>query len=358
MRAARTVHVGISFGKLESLHDGLGEFSVQLGRRLAARAPALAEEGIQLHFHTRPGRHDLLGEGVSRLRLHPIEKVIHLRPRRFDVWHRLHQLILHRPPVSTRHRVTTVHDLNYLYDKTGSVLARQVRRTGRLLAGTDLVVTDTRYVAGDVRTHAGFRGPVETIPLGARSLVGDPQEAVEGVEPGRYLFHLSRMVTSKNMAAILGLAAAWPEQGFVLAGPAIAAVERVRAEVGARGLANVRILTDVSDAQKAWLYAHCAGFLFPSFTEGFGLPPLEAMHFGKPAFLSTLTCLPEIGGEEAWYFQDFEAGSMRRVVERGLAEAALPEKAEAIRRQAARFSWDACADAYAALYRRLAGVPG
>ena len=227
-----------------------------------------------------------------------------------------------------------------------------------LLAATDLVVTDTRYVAGDVRGHGGFRGPVETIYLGARSLVGDPQEAVEGVEPGRYLFHLSRMAASKNMSAILGLAAAWPEQGFVLAGPASSSVEAVRAEASARGLANVRILTDVNDAQKAWLYASCAGFLFPSLTEGFGLPPLEAMHFGKPAFLSTLTCLPEIGGEEAWYFRDFEAGAMRAVVEKGLRESREPGRAEAIRRQAARFSWDACADAYVAVYRRLAESPG
>jgi glycosyltransferase involved in cell wall biosynthesis len=350
------VNIGVAFGKLRTLHDGMGEFALQLGQRLAARAPALAEEGIHLHFHMRPERFGLFGDAVRYVPAATSQKVFHAPGPRFALWHRLHQQISHRAPVGTRCHVVTVHDFNYLYAKQGASRFLHAFKGRLKLLGADLVVTDTRYVAGDVRGHGGFKGPVETIHLGARSLVGDPQEAVEGVEAGRYLFHLSRMAASKNVAAILGLAAAWPEQGFVLAGPASGSVEAVRVEAAARGLANVRILTDVSDAQKAWLYAHCAGFLFPSFTEGFGLPPLESMHFGKPAFLSTLTCLPEIGGEEAWYFRDFEAGSMRRVVEQGLAEAARPGKAEAIRRQAARFSWDACADAYLALYRRLLGV--
>ncbi|MDX2122222.1 MAG: hypothetical protein SF070_14350, partial [Gemmatimonadota bacterium] len=178
MSPPRPVHVGVSFGKLESLHDGLGEFSLQLARRLAARAPELEAEGIRLHFHTRRHRLPLLGEGVGRLELHRIQKYLHVRPVRFDVWHRTHQLISHLPPLGARHRMVTVHDFNYVYGKTGRELERQTRRSRRMLAGTDLVVTDTRYVAGDVRGHGGFRGPVETIHLGARSLVGDPQEPV------------------------------------------------------------------------------------------------------------------------------------------------------------------------------------
>jgi glycosyltransferase involved in cell wall biosynthesis len=350
----RIVNIGISFGPLRKLHDGLGEFSVQLGQRLAARAGELAaQHGIRFHFHMREERFGLFGDGVRYLAMRPVQRVLHVARPRFDLWHKLNQHIAHRAPVGTRRRLVTVHDFNYLYAKSGASLALHAFKGRRKLAGTDHVVTDTRFVADDVRSHAGFTGPVDTIHLGARSLVGDPQEAVPEVAPGSYLFHLSRMAASKNVSAILDLAAIWPEQRFVLAGPASGSVEATRAEVGARGLANVRVLPGVSDAQKAWLFANCAGFLFPSLTEGFGLPPLEAMHFGKPAFLSDRTCLPEIGGEVARYFHDFDAPSMRRVVEGGLAEARRPGRADAIRRHAARFSWDACADAYLALYLRL-----
>ena len=349
------MNIGVSFGRLTTLHDGVGEFAVQLGTRLAARAPELARQGVHLHFHLPRRRFGLFGDRLRCLPLRSIQKRIHLRWTRYDVWHRTHQLLSHRPPAGARCRLTTVHDLNFLYGQKDPREEGNARKMRRVLAETDRVVTDTRFVAGDVRDHAGFAGPIDTIHLGARSLVYDPREPVAGIEPGGYLFHVSRMIPTKNIGAILGLAALWPEQEFVLAGPPSGDVEAVRGAVAERGLGNVRILTDVDDARKAWLFANCAGFLFPSFTEGFGLPPLEAMHFGKPSFLSDRTCLPEIGGDVAAYFHDFEPGSMRRVVEQGLAEARQPGRADALRRQAATFSWDACAEAYLALYLRLAG---
>ena len=355
--AQRIVNIGVSFGPLRRLHDGLGEFSLQLGKRLAARAPELAERhGIRFHFHTRKERFGLFGDTVRYVEMRDVERMVHLSRTRFDLWHRMNQDIAHRPPFGTRCSLVTVHDLNYEHTKRG--VSRMVHSfKGRLkLAGTDQVVTDTRFVVGDVRDRAKYRGPIETIHLGARSLVDDPREPVEGIEPGSYLFHISRMAPSKNIGSVLGLAAIWPEQRFVLSGPAGGSVDAVHAEVEKRGLPNVRVLRGVSEPEKVWLFANCAGFLFPSFTEGFGLPPLEAMHFGKPAFLSTLTCLPEIGGDVASYFRDFEPSSMRRVVEEGLAAARQPGRADAIRRQAARFSWDACTDAYLALYLRLTGV--
>ena len=103
-------------------------------------------------------------------------------------------------------------------------------------------------------------------------------------------------------------------------------------------------------------YAQCTGFLFPSLTEGFGLPPIEAMHFGKPVFLARRTCLPEIGGEAADYFDDFAPAHMRSVVEQGLARFADPSRAQFVRDHAAQFDWDRAAEAYLDLYRKLLGL--
>jgi glycosyltransferase involved in cell wall biosynthesis len=116
---------------------------------------------------------------------------------------------------------------------------------------------------------------------------------------------------------------------------------------------NVRIQLNLNEAQKAWLYASCEGFLFPSLAEGFGLPPLEAMCFGKPVFLSRLTSLPEVGGDAAYYFDDFGAVAMRHTVEAGLARHSLEQRAPLAQAQAKRFSWSHCADAYVAQYREL-----
>jgi glycosyltransferase involved in cell wall biosynthesis len=111
-------------------------------------------------------------------------------------------------------------------------------------------------------------------------------------------------------------------------------------------------------AEKAWLYAHCEGFLFPSIAEGFGLPPIEAMHFGKPVFLSRLTSLPEVGGAAAHYFDSFDGAAMRAVVEAGLADhhGNAAARAATLVERARSFSWARCADAYAALYLSLIGA--
>jgi glycosyltransferase involved in cell wall biosynthesis len=162
------------------------------------------------------------------------------------------------------------------------------------------------------------------------------------------------MSPSKNPQAILALAAVWPQMRFVLCGPPS---DDARALKAANRLPNVEFHLGVDDTQKAWAYAHCAGFLFPSLTEGFGLPPIEAMHFGRPVFLARRTCLPEIGGDAAFYFDDFAPEAMRAVVQQGLAASATPGRADAVRAHAAQFDWDRCAAAYLGLYARLLGLP-
>ena len=66
--------------------------------------------------------------------------------------------------------------------------------------------------------------------------------------------------------------------------------------------------------QKAGLY------VFPSFYEGFGLPPLEAMSYGAPVISSNSTCLPEALGEAALYFDPENHEQMADVIYKGLTD--------------------------------------
>ncbi|MFA9192163.1 hypothetical protein AAGV28_12370 [Flavobacterium sp. FZUC8N2.13] len=52
--------------------------------------------------------------------------------------------------------------------------------------------------------------------------------------------------------------------------------------------------------------------------EGFGLPPVEAMSFEKPVFLSNRASLPEIGGESSYYWKDFDSEYMKNKLIEGL----------------------------------------
>jgi glycosyltransferase involved in cell wall biosynthesis len=251
-----------------------------------------------------------------------------------------------------------VHDLNFLHTKDAAKAERYRLRLQHRLERADTVIAITHHVAGDIRARLPtLATPLQVVHNGATDLTRAPQAAVDGVGVAQgarpYLLHVSRLAPTKNITALLDLAAAWPEQPLVLAGARSDYTDGVARSIAERGLRNVTLRLDVSEAQKAWLYAHCLGFVFPSLAEGFGLPPIEAMHFGKPVFLSRLTSLPEVGGPVAHYFDDFDGAAMRRVVEAGLVAHAAPGRSVAVAAHARQFDWRRCADAHIAIYLQL-----
>jgi glycosyltransferase involved in cell wall biosynthesis len=353
--ATDTQHIGLSLGRVAHWHDGLGEFSRQLGLALAAQAPQLrAESGWRLHFHLPARWHGCFGSNVGYLATHTSQRWLHLRSTRFALWHVLHQHNRLKAPMGTRLQLETVHDLNFLHAKSPAKIERYRAIQRRRLAGRDAAIAITHHVAGDLqRELAPLATPVHVIHNGATDLTAFAQEPVAGVDATRpFLLHISRMAPNKNILALLDLAAAWPEMPLVLAGATSTYTGTVAALVRERGLRNVTLQLDLSEGQKAWLYAHCAAFLFPSLAEGFGLPPIEAMHFGKPVCLSRLTSLPEVGGAVAHYFDSFDGAAMRTVVQAALAGHS-PTQAAAVAAHARGFSWARCAQAHVALYQRL-----
>ncbi len=349
--------IGIGLGNLKQFTDGIGEFTRNLCTELATRAPALQQtQGIRLAFHLQDSLVGCFGDEVDYLPRQRLHEVWHRQPQRFDVWHTLMQLNRYKPPAGTRFRILTLHDLNFVYFKSRPSQWRNRIRLARLFARTDHLAGNTRPARSDAQRRMGWAGPSSVIYNGVRDLSTHEQVPLPGVQPGHFLLHLSRMARSKNVESLLAMAALWPEMPLVLAGPDRTRNASLREQIAARGLSQVQVFDDVSDAQKAWVYAHCTAFLFPSLTEGFGLPPLEAMHFGKPVFISNLTSLPEVCGDAATAWPDFDPAHMRRLVEQGLLRHEHEQRAEAVRAHALRFNWARAADEYLALYARAWGT--
>ncbi|MDE2275110.1 MAG: glycosyltransferase [Burkholderiales bacterium] len=349
------LRIGISLGNMGSLQDGLGEFAVQMGGHIAAHAVDWRDRlGIAFDFHCRQRLFGAFGDQVGYRPVTRWQRLRHVQPAHYALWHSLHQLNKTQTPQGCGPRVVTVHDLNYVYKASRFSVWRDHRRARALMRRSDYLVAISEYTAADVRRHLGWTGPMEVIHRGPRPYAGDRLEPIAGFEdPARpFLFHLSRMSPSKNPQALLGLAAAWPEMTFLFCGPP---TDDARALKAATHLPNVHFRFSISEAQKAWAFSRCAGFLFPSFTEGFGLPPIEAMQFGKPVFLSRLTSLPEVGGDAAYYFDDWSPAAMRVVVDAGLRRGAEPARQAQVKAHAARFDWKQAADRYLALYLRLLG---
>jgi glycosyltransferase involved in cell wall biosynthesis len=93
--------------------------------------------------------------------------------------------------------------------------------------------------------------------------------------------------------------------------------------------------------------------MLPSLAEGFGAPVVEAMKFGKPLFLSNRTSLPEIGGDVAFYFKNFEPGHMQQVFAAGLIEYQRNGLQQKIMDRGNQFSWEQKAIEYLQVYRSM-----
>jgi glycosyltransferase involved in cell wall biosynthesis len=120
------------------------------------------------------------------------------------------------------------------------------------------------------------------------------------------------------------------------------------------GVADRVLFTgSISENDKQWYLQNCTAFVFPSLAEGFGLPVIEAMHFGKPVFLSNLTALPEIGGDAAYYFENFDAAEMQAVLTNGLQHFNNNQQSKIVMERAAMFNWDTIARQYLDVYRSL-----
>ena len=143
---------------------------------------------------------------------------------------------------------------------------------------------------------------------------------------------------------------------LVLAGKKDANYRRLEKHVEKKGITNVLFTDFVSEGQLRWLYENCEAYVFPSLSEGFGLPGLEAMLHGAPVISSSATCLPEIYGEAAQYFDPLNVQSMANAINIVLINRFL--RTELIAKgkdQVAKYSWERTAEQTLGVYARILG---
>lgn len=117
----------------------------------------------------------------------------------------------------------------------------------------------------------------------------------------------------------------------------------------------VQFIGFVAEEDKPALYAAAHVFLYPSFYEGFGLPPLEAMACGTPVIVSNASSLPEVVGEAGVMLSPDDAGGWRAALNKLLTdEAWWAERRGRGLEQAKQFSWERCARETSAVYRMVA----
>ncbi len=355
--------------RLRDLNSGLGQVCLHLGHELVRQRP----ESWNLTFLVPAGQSGVFGNSVAYVEASWLRKLwIPRQPSGggYDVWHCLHQDSAYLPGQS-RDKATklilTIYDLNFLEraDYSDAKKNRRLAQLQRKINRASLLTAGSAYTASVVREHLHVpeKTPLTVVYTG---VAVDPANAPTELPPNSaialfaqspFFLFVGVIHPKKNIHTLLPLLEAFPDYGLVLAGPdGHSYAQHIREQAEKLGVANRLLMPGpVDEATKLWLYANCEAFLFPSLSEGFGLPVAEAMTFGKPVFISRLTSLPEVGGKEAYYFENFEPESMAQTVDEGIRDFAQnPLRQERMKKRAAGFSWSSVAGEYWKLYQALA----
>ena len=367
--------VVIDLEKLRHINCGLGRFSLHLGRELLA----LADERFEPVFFLPRGAEawfadaaPLPGGRFGRLDVAPWRKEVVqrfyrplIRPvmgrRAFAAWHVTNQMSRYWPLDPRVPVILTIHDLNFLHeaphDEQFATAARKLADIQRKIDRAAVIVTDSLFVAQDVTRHLVLHDkPVHVVPLGVPLPVPASTSRPGFLPPGPFLFTVGNCLAHKNFHVLLDLLEKLPGQRLVIGGKkATPYGDYLEREVAARRLGErVALPGEVSDADRQWLYENCEAFLFPSLTEGFGFPVLEAMLCGKPVFMSRRTSLPEIAGDNGYFFDAYDGAALAAAYWSGMGRYhSDPAAAERAREHARSFSWQRMARGYAAVYAGL-----
>jgi glycosyltransferase involved in cell wall biosynthesis len=197
-------------------------------------------------------------------------------------------------------------------------LARRVMDSAVSRART--VFTLSRHTANELTETFGVDPDRIRVTYAAADKSGDLEESVPDVD-GRdpFILYVGNAYPHKNLDLVIeamrGLVRQHHDLRLVLAGPDDECSALLRAKVGASPLNDhIVFVGRVSDPQLTWLYRHGTLFVMPSLSEGFGLTGLEAMAYGLPVVAARASCLPEIYGDAAAYFEPSDPVDLQKAL--------------------------------------------
>ena len=254
--------------------------------------------------------------------------------------------------------VLTIHDLNALHEgQPESIQQKSLAHTQSLIDQSDAIVCVSEFTKNDVLANCSIGDkPIHVIHNGVSKLPNASGDVVTYKPTREFLLGIGYVNQKKNFHVLLPLLQSNSDLELIIIGhhddPNY--VNQIRNQAQRMGIEKrLHLLGTVSEEDKIWYLRNCKAMLHPSLAEGFGLPVIEAMQFGKPVFLSPLTSLPEVGGEAAFYFSSFNSNDIQEVYWQGMKVFESSKRVEAIIENAARFDWQESARQYMTVYKSI-----
>jgi len=337
--------------KLKNPTSGLGQFCLHLGKQFHQ----IPHPQLDLDYYLPGAQQSVFGEDTRFIRHSPLHKFLPYRGKRHDVWHCLHQNSSYLPLNPTTKLILTIHDLNFMEKYKGIKQNFHLQRLQKKVDRAHTLTVISNFTEKMVRQHLNVGDKsIHVIQNGNTLELIDQPSKPEFVHFHEFIFTLGIISRKKNFHVLIPLLEQHPNLHLVVGGnnEGEYADEIIHLAKSHKVLDRVHLPGILNNEEKTWLYQNCKAFVFPSLTEGFGLPVIEAMSVGAPVFLSDRTSLPEVGGSEAFYWTDFDPKSMNKIFNDGL-QAFDQNRAERAKVWARQFSWESAARAYLKIYEEI-----
>ncbi|MDR2336847.1 MAG: glycosyltransferase family 4 protein [Candidatus Nomurabacteria bacterium] len=264
--------------------------------------------------------------------------------------------------------VTTFHDLtlmktynddkNWIKYKSKQMIGEIVFK--KIAKKSDAIITPSLFTKSDLVDFANINADKVTVTYEASDISKAKPQKVKLPFEG-FIIYVGKHSSYKN---VLRLAAAHQKilkthknLGLVFANKLDGATIKHQKLFKKLGYKKIYFMGQANNAELAWLYSHCRAYIFPSLMEGFGLPGLEAMEFGAPVVSSNATCLPEIYGNAAHYFNPLSVKDMTKKITEVLDNKKL--RAKLIKNGKTRlkkYSWEEMARQTLVVYHKVLDV--
>lgn len=279
----------------------------------------------------------------------------------------VHFCMPQQPILYSGKKVTTFHDLTLLqtYNSDKNWLIFHAKQKVGKFAFKKALYDNNHIITISNNTKKEILELTPTLPEDKISVIYEaadvatiPPKKYQGLPFKKFILYVGQQSDYKNIKRLGDahqlLLGKYPDLGLVLVGKMTASAQKNEAYFSARGYKNIHFTGFVEDPQLSWLYTHAAAYVFPSLMEGFGLPGLEAMGYGTPVVSSNASCLPEIYGQAAHYFNPLDTSDIAEAISQVLSDDKLRTRlSKAGYKQIKKYSWKKMAQQTHSIYKQI-----
>jgi Glycosyltransferase len=355
-----------------SLNGGIGRYSYELAKELYINNPenikiVIREEDLDL-FDFAKNEDLIIASNIKNSKMRNIYEQFKL-PQ--IIYKKFPEAIIHYPdsmaPLFSKNNVViTIHDLafkslNNIFTWKTIIWKKIITKLS--IRKADKIIAITKFTESELLRHYPKidKNKIVVVYNGFNDFSsesineGNVSDKIKNINKS-YILTVSTISPRKNIDRLIkafNLVKDKTNCNLVIAGKNGWMYENVYKVVEELGISDRIFFTGcINDDELKYLYKNANLFVYPSFYEGFGLPPLEAMSFGVPVAVSNKTSIPEVVGINECFFEPFDTNEISMKILDIIHNVNLQKNIiEKSYKRLSMFSWKSCAQNMIKVYK-------